>query len=167
MPKEQNNPAVEETCARIEAVLSESDAYRKVEDGLYVVKQGSAYVMVNVIPWGEDRAVVRCAAQVLVGVDRSEELAWGLLKLNSLMRFGSFAFVPDGNRIYFIHAILGGETLDAEEIVATVGQVALVADEYDDKIAAVYGGRRMQDLLEEQALSHVLTEGPEDFSFHC
>ncbi len=153
MSNKRNNPAVDETCARIESVLGESDAYRKVEDGLYVIKQGSAYVMVNVLPWGEDRAVVRCAAQVLVGVDRSLDLAWDLLKLNSMMRFGSFAFVPDGNRIYFIHAILGGETLDAEEIVATVAQVALVADEYDDKIAAVYGGRRMQDLLEEQALS--------------
>ncbi len=167
MSKGKMNPAVEETCARIEAVLGESDAYRKVEDGLYVIKQGSAYVMVNVIPWGEDRAVVRCAAQVLVGVDRSNDLAWDLLQLNSMMRFGSFAFVPDGNRIYFIHAILGGETLDAEEVVATVAQVALVADEYDDKIAAVYGGQRMQDLLEEHALSHVLTQSPEEFTFHC
>ena len=122
MSKGKMNPAVEETCARIEAVLGESDAYRKVEDGLYVIKQGSAYVMVNVISWGKDRAVVRCAAQVLVGVDRSNDLAWDLLQLNSMMRFGSFAFVPDGNRIYFIHAILGGETLDAEEVVGWIGE---------------------------------------------
>ncbi len=165
MAHEQTNAAVQTTCRRIEEVLGQSKAFRKIEDGLYVVKQGSAYVMVNVIPWGEERAVVRCAAQLLRGVEATEELAWDLLCLNSMMRFGSFAFVPEDNRVFFIHSILGGETLDPEEILTTVAQVALVADDYDDKIAAVYGGKRMQDILEEQALARILTRPPEEFDF--
>jgi len=161
------NKTADLTCEKIESVLSDSSAFTKVECGLYVIKQGSAYVMVNVLPWGEDRAVVRCAAQLLTGVQRSEDLAWDLLKLNSLMRFGAFAYLSEGNRVFFVHSILGGDTLDPEEILATVRHVAIVADEYDDKIAEAYGGQRMQDLLEDRALSGLLTQSPDTFSFKC
>lgn len=155
------------TCQTIERVLSQSPAFKKIESDLFVVKQGSAYVMINVIPWAENRAIVRCAAQLLKGVNPDPQLAWSLLHLNSMLRFGAFAFVLEDNRLFFIHSILGGETLDPEEIQATIRDVALVADEYDDKIASQYGGQRMQDLLEEQALQNILRSNPEAFSFKC
>jgi hypothetical protein len=46
------NPAEVATALLIERTLHNSPAYRKVDDTLYVIKQGSAYVMVNVVPWG-------------------------------------------------------------------------------------------------------------------
>lgn len=159
------NTAVAATCRTIEAVLGKSPAFRRIDENLYVVKQGSAYVMLCVVPLGPDRAIMRCASQLLKGVHADPRLAWKLLHLNSMLRFGAFAFVPDENRVFFIHSILGGETLDPPEVLATVRDVALIADEYDDKIAAMYGGQRMQDLLEERALQNIVDSDPEAFSF--
>jgi hypothetical protein len=36
--------------------------------------------------------------------------------------------------------------------------VAIIADEYDDRIAARYGGQTMQELLEEGVVEHFRTD---------
>ena len=79
-----------------------------------------------------------------------------LLILNGKLRFGAFAYEPDGELILFSHALLGGSTLNANEVLAAVDDVALVADRYDDHIVARYGGRRMQDVVEESAWARLL-----------
>ncbi len=150
------NQAVKVSCDRVEKALGKSPAFRRIDDRLYVVKQGSAYVMLTVLPWGDDRAVVRCAAQLVKGADVTGELAIALLKMNAMLRFGAFGFVPEGKLIVLSHAILGGETLDDAEIHATVRDIALLADEYDDKIVRTHGGSRMQDLLEDAAYRRIL-----------
>jgi hypothetical protein len=152
--------AVEASCGHIERVLGKSPAFKKVEDQLYVVKQGSSYVMISVVQTGgkkerDDRAIVRVTAQVVAGVRPEASLFRQLLILNSKLRFGAFAYVPDGSLILFAHAILGGEHMDPREIVATVHDVAIVADEYDDRIVARYGGQRMQDVVEQSAMSRL------------
>jgi hypothetical protein len=43
--------------------------------------------------------------------------------------------------------------------------VALIADDWDDKIIARYGGQRMHDLLEESALARVLATEPDAFAW--
>ena len=65
----------------------------------------------------------------------------------------------------FHHTILGGTTLDPEELVATLRDVALIADEYDDKLVKKYGGQRMTDLLEEAAMERIIEKDPSDFNF--
>jgi len=60
----------------------------------------------------------------------------------------------------FIHTILGGTTLDSDELMATLRDVALVADEYDDKLMKKYGGQRMLDLLEEAAIERIMERDP-------
>ena len=152
--------AVAASCAHIEKALGKSTAFRKVEDRLYVVKQGSSYVMISVVPTGakahsDERAVVRVVSQVVCDVRPEGSLFRQLLILNGQLRFGAFAYVPEGNLVLFCHSILGGEAMDPRELVATVHDVALVADEYDDRIVARYGGSRMQDVIEESAISHV------------
>jgi hypothetical protein len=159
--------AVAASCSHIEKALGKSTAFRKVEDRLYVVKQGSSYVMISVIPTGPksgqtDKAVVRVVSQVVSGVNPEPSLFRQLLILNGQLRFGAFSFVPDGNLVMFGHSILGGETMDIKELVATVHDVALVADEYDDRIVARYGGARMQDVIEEKAMSHLFGEQKSD-----
>jgi hypothetical protein len=72
-------------------------------------------------------------------------LALQLLEMNALLRFGAFAYVPAGDVIIFSHTLLGGATLDSEELNTTIRDVAIIADEYDDRIAARYGGQTMQD----------------------
>src|SRR3954452_25496970 len=121
--------AVAASCSHIEKALGKSTAFRKVEDRLYVVKQGSSYVMISVIPTGPksgqtDKAVVRVVSQVVSGVNPEPSLFRQLLILNGQLRFGAFAFVPEGNLILFTHSILGGTQMDEREVVATVHDVA-------------------------------------------
>jgi hypothetical protein len=158
---------VARSCSSIEKTLGKSTAYRKVDDRLYVVKQGSSYVMISVVPSGpkgkvNDRALIRVVAQVVAGVNPEPSLFRQLLILNGQLRFGAFAFIPDGNLVMFGHSILGGDSMDIRELVATVHDVALVADEYDDRIVARYGGARMQDVIEEKAMSHLFGEPKND-----
>ena len=159
------NPAEVSTAMVIEETLSSNGSYRKVDDRLYVVKQGSTYVMINIVGWGEERALVRCAAQLVKGVNMDGDLALELLSINRHLRFGAFAYEPQGGLVLFMHSILGGTTLDPAELLATVTDVAIIADEYDDKIIDKYGGATMRDLLEEAALDRVLESDPEAFLF--
>lgn len=150
--------AVARTCEIIEKTLGRSPAFRKVEDNLYVVKQGSAYVTVSVLASDKspERPLVRIYAQVVSGVRPETSLFRQLLTLNARMRFGAFAYVPEGNLVLFVHSILGGDNIDAHELIATVKDIALTSDSYDDRIVARYGGQRMQDVVEESAINHIL-----------
>ena len=159
------NPAEVATALVIEETLGSHGSYRKVEDRLYVVKQGSSYVMINIVPWGENKALVRCVAQLVKGVRMDGKLALELLQLNAQLRFGAFGYDDQDQLLMFLHSILGGTTLDPDELLATLTDVAIIADEYDDKIIERYGGRTMRDLLEEAALDRVLDADPDTFLF--
>ncbi len=157
------NPAEVATALLIERTLETSPAYRKVDEQLYVIKQGSAYVMINNVAWGKDRAMVRCSSQLVKGVEVDGKLALQLLELNTYLRFGSFAYEPAEQTVLFVHTILGGHTLDKDELMATLRDVALIADEYDDKLMEKYGGQRMVDLLQESALESIMAKHPGRF----
>lgn len=154
------NTAEQQSCALIEETLGTSKAFRKIEDRMYVVKQGSTYVMILVVPWGNERAIVRCVSQLVKGVRMTSQLALHLLELNAVLRFGAFAYVEADDLVLFLHSILGGGTLAADELVATIRDVALIADEWDDKIIERFGGQRMQDLLQESALARISSWPP-------
>ena len=144
----------------IEKSLGKSPAFQKVDESLYVIRQGSSYVMISVVPTGksskhDDKAIVRVVAQVAAGIRPEASLFRQLLILNGKLRFGAFAYVPEGDLIIFHHSMLGGTTMDGKELIATVHDVALVADEYDDRIVARYGGARMQDVIERSAMNHL------------
>jgi hypothetical protein len=144
--------AVRTTCARIEQLLADSHAFRQVDQRFYVLRQGSAYIYMHVLPWEPDRAVIRFVAQLARGVDMTPDLAIKLLGLNSRLRFGSFGFVRAANCVTLQHTLLGGATLDADELLATLRDLALLADEYDDRIVAEAGGQTMQEVLEEHEM---------------
>ncbi|WP_428267055.1 T3SS (YopN, CesT) and YbjN peptide-binding chaperone 1 [Haliangium sp.] len=159
------NPAEIATALLIEETLGHHPAYRKVEDRLYVVRQGSAYVMINIVAVESERAMVRCVAQLVKGIEMTGDLALQLLTLNTRLRFGAFAYEPVDKIVLFIHSILGGSTLDAEELTATLRDVALIADEYDDKLVDQYGGQRMSDLIEEAAMERIIDLDSDAFQF--
>ncbi len=159
------NPAEIATILAIEETLGDNPAFRKVEKHLYVVKQGSAYVMINVVPWGDDKAMVRCVAQLVKGIRMDSGLALELLTLNARLRFGAFAYEAGEQLVLFVHSILGGSTLDSDELLATLADVALIADEYDDRLMEQYGGQRMHDLVAEAAIARIIDVEPESFHF--
>jgi hypothetical protein len=150
-----SNLAVRESCLRIEAALGASPAFSRVEPRLYVVKQGSAYVLIQVVPWGPQRALVRLVAQLVRNATMNPELAMRLLKLNARLRFGAFGYVEEGRLVTFTHTLLGGETLDYEELTATLRDVALLADEWDNKIAEQSGGETFEMVLEDEQVSRI------------
>jgi hypothetical protein len=156
-PKPASNVAVKRACQRIEALLSKSPAYRKVDGGLYVIKQGTTLVMLSVHPWRQTHAVVRLVAQLVKGVSMEVPLALELLEMNAVLRFGAFAYIPAGDAILFCHTMADRELSDADEFMSTIRDFALVADEYDDRIAARFGGQTMQELLEEGVVERVRT----------
>jgi hypothetical protein len=159
------NPAEIATTLLIEKTLGKNSAFRRIDERLYTVKQGSAYVMINVVPWGKDKALVRCVSVLVRGAAMNGTLAQELLTLNAHLRFGAFAWEPEDESVLFLHSILGGATLDSEELMATVRDVALIADEYDDRILKRFGGSRMIDLLEDAAIERLLEKDPGAFKF--
>jgi len=90
--KARAKAAVQASSQKIERCWGQS-CYRKVEEGFFVIKQGSSRVMIRVHPW-KDHAVIRLAAQLVKGVRMEAPLALELLELNAVLRFGSFAYVP-------------------------------------------------------------------------
>ena len=159
------NPAEVASALVIEESLSKHGTYRKVDERLYVIKQGSTYVMINIVAIDNDRAQVRCVAQLVRGVRMDGDLAVQLLHLNAQLRFGAFSFDPVDSLVLFSHSILGGPTLDKDELMVTLTDVALVADEYDDKIIQKYGGQTMRDILEDAAIERLLDADPDGFLF--
>src|SRR5215472_16276713 len=127
------NQAIRTTCERIKKLLGESHAFREVDSRFFVVRQGSAYVYLLVLPWGEERALIRCVAQLARGVEMNPDLALKLLHLNSRLRFGSFGWVREGSCVTLQHSLLGGAALDDRELLAALRDVAMIADEYDDR----------------------------------
>jgi hypothetical protein len=159
--KARARAAVQAASQKIERMLGDSPAYRKVEDGLYAIKQGSSMIMIKVHPW-KDRALVRLVAQLVKGVNMECRLAVDLLGLNAVLRFGAFAYVPDGQAIVLCHTLLDRDLGDRAEFTETIRDFAFVADEYDDRIAARYGGQTMEDLMEESVLAHMRQAGGPD-----
>lgn len=139
--------------ARIEQTLADSPAFVRVEPRFYVVRQGTAYIYIQILPWEPDRAVVRFVAQLVRGVEMTPDLAMKLLRMNARLRFGAFGYVPQGACVVLVHTLLGGETLDPDEILAALRDMSVIADEYDDRIFEEFGGHRMQDLIDASAAS--------------
>lgn len=154
----KDSSAVRVTVARIEQTLAGSPAFTRVEPRFYVIRQGSAYVYIHVLPWEPDRALVRLVAQLARDVEMTPDLAIKLLRLNAGLRFGAFGYVPQGSCVVFGHTLLGGETLDAEEITTAVRDLSILADEFDDRIVEEAGGKRMQDLINASAADALFSE---------
>lgn len=149
------NDAAKKSCQVIETVLRGSKAYRKLGRALYVVRQGSAYVTVEVLSGKKGTAVVRFLSLLAHGVRLNRELSVALLTMNAQLRFGAFGWVESERAVVLTHSILGGQNLNPEEVMWTLRDVALLADEYDDKVVTAGGGLRMQDMIEDEALANI------------
>jgi hypothetical protein len=97
-------------------------------------------------PYGPEEAVVTIMSYCVQDVEADEELMAGLLELNHQLAFGAFSMV--GNDIFFSHSLFG-RNLQPRDLLRAITSVATVADDYDDRIVAEYGGQtaleRIQD----------------------
>src|SRR4029079_18889580 len=97
-------------------------------------------------PYGTEESIVIIMSYCVQDVDLDEELMAGLLELTRHMPCGHSSVV--GNDIFFAHSLFG-RSLDARDLLRAITAVATVADDYDDRIVARYGGQtaleRIQD----------------------
>lgn len=144
--------AVRVTCARIEEALGSNPAFEQIEPHFYIVRQGSAFVYIHVLPSEPDGALVRFTAQLASEVQMTPDLALKLLRINARLRFGAFGYVRKHSCVTLSHTLLGGATLDRDELVMALRDLVTIADEYDDEIVEEAGGKRMQDLLHDSVM---------------
>ena len=142
------NPVHQETFEKLEEYLGElfDDPYHDPENDHFYVRYGTTVLEISVEPYGPDETVVIIMSYCVQGVEVEEELLIGLLQLNHEIPCGSFALV--GTDIFFSHSLFGS-SLEPRDLLRAVTAVAEVADDYDDRIVARYGGQtaleRIQD----------------------
>lgn len=121
----------------------------KVMDDTLVLQEGSTFVYVRTFPIGEKKTGVEIFAYVVVDVEVTEQLMRYLLTYNLRLIMGGFGLARgDGNKgtVLLTHTILG-DTMEREELYASVSAVARVADDLDDQIVTAFGGQTALDKL--------------------
>ena len=92
--------------------------------------------------------IVRLSAYVLGDVKITDDLYIELGKRSGEHTFGNLHAVPndDGDtcRLYFEHNLLG-TTLDEGELMWALTAVASAADELDEELQELFGGKRLVD----------------------
>jgi hypothetical protein len=142
------SPVHQETFNKLEEYLGElfDEPYHDLENDHFYVRYGSTVLEISVEPYGAEEAMVVLMSYCVQDVELDEELMAGLLELNHQMPCGHFSLV--GNDIFFAYSLFG-RSLDARDLLRAITAVATVADDYDDRIVARYGGQtaleRIQD----------------------
>lgn len=119
-----------------------------IEDTL-ALQEGSTFVYVRVAVIGEHQACVEIFSYVVVEIEVTEELMCYLLTYNLKLVLGAFGLSIDDQgkgTIVLTHTILG-DTMDKEELYASVSAIARVADTLDDQIVKAFGGKTSLDKL--------------------
>jgi hypothetical protein len=135
---------IEHMRACIEPVLAELSGGTPApqdDDGDYVLDIGHVRVFVapRALP-GRPPPIIRVFAITNAGVNLGSELGLFLGRLNFSLMFGRFSIDADNASVWFDETLLG-EHVSAEELRFTVEMVAATANEWDQKIAGMFGGR--------------------------
>jgi hypothetical protein len=145
---EAENSAREETFQRLKEYLGElfEEPFHDPESDHFYVRYGTTVLEISVEPYGPDESIVVIMSYCVQEVELAEDLLLGLLELNHQIPCGSFSLV--GNDIFFSYSLFG-RSLEPRDLLRAITAVATVADDYDDRIVAKYGGQtaleRIQD----------------------
>jgi hypothetical protein len=115
----------------------------KTMDDTFVLQEGSTFVYVRTFPIGDAKSGVEIFSYVVVDINVTEELMRYLLVYNLKLMLGGFGLSlgKDGKgTVLLTHSILG-DSMDREELYASVSAIARVADDLDDQIVAAFGGQ--------------------------
>jgi hypothetical protein len=136
---------------RIEKLLTDwrGQPPEKDVDGDYLVPIDDVHVMVAPRAAHGGGVVVRVFAITNVGVTVAPELGLFLARLNFGQVFGRFALDAEHSSIWVDETLLGNHFSD-EEFRFTVGVVASIADNWDDRLKQMFGGATYQDVLQKR-----------------
>lgn len=118
---------------------------REEEDGHFYVRYGTTVLEISVDAYGPEEVSVTVMAYCVQDVNLDESLLLGLLDLNHKIPFGSFSVV--GSDVFFSYSLFG-RSLDRRTLLGAIAAVATVSDDYDDRIAASFGGQTALDRIQ-------------------
>lgn len=121
----------------------------KTMDDTFVLQEGSTFVYTRTFPIGDKKSGVEIFSYVVVDIDVTEELMRYLLTYNLRLMLGAFALsIGESAKgtVLLTHTILG-DSMDREELYASVSAIARVADDIDDQIVTAFGGKTALDKL--------------------
>jgi hypothetical protein len=149
-PRPKGEPAhVTEQREKIEKTLGELyHGYGVDPNGMYVLALETARVFIVPTWLDDDTTVIRLFAITNLDVPITSELMGYLLAKNLEFVFGAFALDEDQGAVWFTHNLLG-EFAAPEEIEAALVAVSQTADEHDNEIKALFGGRLYTDAPED------------------
>lgn len=138
----------EETFKKVKEYLGElfEEPYHDPENDHFYVRYGTTVLEIAVEPYGPDEAVINIMSYCVQDVELEEDLLLGLLELNHQLLCGSFSLV--GNDIFFAHSLYG-KGLEPRDLLRAITSVATVADDYDDRIVARYGGQTALEKIQD------------------
>lgn len=112
--------------------------------GNYSIQYGSTRVFLFPEEMSSGKTALQAYAFVTKGSKVTPELTKFLLKANGNLRFGKFCLTNDETMILFGHCLLG-DKMDREELQTVMLAIVGTADEYDDKVVGMAGGKRFVD----------------------
>jgi hypothetical protein len=138
---EQQVRAMRTTIEPVLAAINGGTPATQDEDGDYLVDLGHVRVFVapRSMP-GRPPPIIRVFAITNAGVNLGPELGLFLGRLNFSLMFGRFSIDAENASIWFDETLLG-EHVTEEELRFTVEMVAATANEWDQKLASMFGGR--------------------------
>lgn len=139
------DPALENAARKLEECLG-AGQFSRVGEDMFFAKRGSSVIGIH-LQLGRGGPQVLVQAAVVTGADLTSfpELLRSLLEHNAESRWGHFALDRSG-RILFQH-LFSAASLTREDLIPCIGEIARVADEWDDVIVEEAGGERALDRL--------------------
>lgn len=130
---------------RVETHLRQKGwSYEVLPGGELLMRQGSTVVTIQMGKWNEN-TVIRLYAPVARKIQHvSPELTRFIVTRNNSLVLGKFSLDSKQDTVWFEHALLGDD-LDPEELYRAVATVALVADDNDEEVCRMTGGKRVVD----------------------
>src|SRR5687768_1232814 len=138
----------EETFRKVKEYLGElfEEPYHDPENDHFYVRYGTTVLEISVEPYGPEEAMVTIMSYCVQDVEVEDDLLLGLLELNHQLLCGSFSVV--GNDIFFAHSLFGS-SLEPRDLLRAITSVATLADDYDDRIVARYGGQTALEKIQD------------------
>lgn len=119
--------------------------YEVSPDGLLFIKEGSTAVEIDIYKSG-DYIFARLSALAAYEITKiTPELTNFLLEKNRESNIGKFSLDTKDKSIWCEHELIG-EFMNADELCLALVLVAGIADEHDEKISEMAGGKRAMDV---------------------
>ena len=146
LPDQVVEECYERTAMLLEQIFGEDVRREEDQRAFTVWRGGSTFARITVHAMTGYHSAVLVDAPVVFDVEPSEELCRFLLEANEGLLFGGFALTQD-SAVIFRHSILG-DSMDPDELAASVSLVLATADDYDDRLVERFGGRTAVELTD-------------------